>query len=805
MRRILFILWGVVILRAIMLCIGLVGTSCPEGDICNLAGKEVEIIGKVVSLPQERLEKMIISVEVQEVVSPGLGQGLNSGVVQIVLSHTRYNLFYGDRIQISGKVKLPQKNSGDNFSFPLYLAGEGIFSTIYDPKVSKDIFWDPSLNLTLKERLLRKLYLFRERIRDSLNTGLPEPDSAILNAMVIGDQSGISQKQRTMFSQTGVVHILSVSGAHITLFLAILVFILNKIFSRRKIIFFFAASGIAFYIILTGAPDCAVRSGMMGVLAFSALISGRLADFKNLFWLSMAFLLLMDPYSLIADIGFQLSYLAVFGMVYVFPLIDKALVWGREGLFWKGIRIVLLSTSVSLAVSPLILYYFGVVSWISAAANLLLLPFFSLLLPFGFLLGIMGLGVSFLEGIIWTDPLLFAIKNVGHLVHFIFYLIYRITDWLCSIPLSYSLGTIKIGWVAVYYFLLLGAVLVFQQLLRKNIFPRRLNYFGSKRFLENPRTPCAGFLKLWKLKRQFNKKFVFISCDKALKRLLFFWFLVVGFLFSVSVSYLYSSSRPPRLAMLDVGQGDAFLLYWPRFHFQILLDGGPGRRVLAELGETMPFYDKKVEIIILSHFHQDHLEGLISVLERYQVNYAFLSSLPPAEPPELCGTLWEDLAEKKVAVVVSKRGQKIFFSTANKKVTELEFLTPFFDYSNYRIIDINDQSVIFKMNYPRQILFMGDASVKLEKSILDKAACPQNGEEACKIRAEALKIGHHGSRFSSSNVFLDAVQPRIALISAGKNNLFGHPSPATIKKLEEKEVQIHRTDLAGRVEIELTE
>jgi competence protein ComEC len=140
-----------------------------------------------------------------------------------------------------------------------------------------------------------------------------------------------------------------------------------------------------------------------------------------------------------------------------------------------------------------------------------------------------------------------------------------------------------------------------------------------------------------------------------------------------------------------------------------------------------------------------------------------------------------------------KRGQKIALKEGNVEITELELLTPFFDYGSSKIFDLNDQSVALKMNYPRKILFMGDNSQKTEKLLFTK--------ESHNLQAEILKIGHHGSRFSTSNEFLNTIKPQTALISVGENNFYGHPAKETIRKLKDKNINFFRTDVDSRVEI----
>lgn len=770
-------------------------TQCPPGDICNQAGRDVRFKGQVISIPSERMERTIIEVATSQ-------NGFSPSKVQIMLPHTQYDLFYGDRVLLSGKLKSPEKNPEDNFSYPLYLAGKGIFSTMYNPELKK--IKGLSESQTIKEIFYENIYYFREKIRRTVNQYLVEPQAAVMNAMVIGDQGMINSDLREEYGETGIVHILSVSGAHVTLVIAIIVYLVNLFVSRRAVILAAVLAGVIVYLLISGAPDCAIRAGIMGVLTFLAFQKGKLANIKTLFWLSGAVLLYFNPLDLASDVGFQLSYFAVSGMIYLFPLLDKVVYWGRTGLGWKILRVLSISLSISLPVSPLVLYYFGILSLVSPIANLVLLPFFSALLPLGFILVGMGLLGNYwgMMGILGS--------LAAYVIHNLFWLIQSITNLLLKIPGSHFSGSIKAGWLLIFYISLFLLTIALKYLVRNFIIPKRLKYFRSEEYLSPPYEGGEVYYllrnKSKKIKTAIKVHIESFFEDKFSKVIFFSWLLVVGCLLLVSVNYLYGSSRPARLVMFHVGQGDAFLLDWPRYHFQILIDGGPGRRVLSELGEILPPYDRKIEMLMLSHPHQDHLEGLIGVLERYGVSFVILPSLPQklvgpqhtvgGHAPSLLNILWQKIIADKIPIMISRRGQRISFAAGKEKITELEFLTPFFDYSSNKIQDMNNQSAVLKMNYPRKALFVGDSSSKAEKVLLTK--------ESHNIKVEMLKIGHHGSRFSTSNEFLNAVQPQVALISVGKNNLFGHPAPATLKKLAAKGIKIYRTDLDGRVQIKLT-
>lgn len=792
------------VLLVIILEIFQLSPVCPREDICQFAryqngtgqvGRKLRLEGKVVSLTGKRSEKTIIEVFVQDY------QGF-SGKIQVTLPHTRYDFQYGDHVVLEGKLKLPnprtesvqdkhKQGPAENFSYPLYLAGRNIYSVMYYPEIIEtSALSAPPLNY--REEFYKSILNFRERIREAINSHLIEPDGSIINAMVIGDQGSVPQETRQNLSRVGIIHILSVSGTHITFAIAIITFVLARFTYRRFVIFFFASLGVIFYLLIAGSPNCASRSAIMGLMAFFALFKGRNSNLKTALWFSAAVLLGMDPAAVFADAGFDLSFLAVIGMAYVYPLFDRSIIWGRIGFGWKILQVFLLSVSISLTTVPLVYYYFGVVSWISPIANLVLLPLFSLLLPAGFTLA--GLGVF--EEVVHAH-FLHDIANIFTgftvlLIHCLLCFTDCLIDLFLEIPGSFSEGAIELGWVLLYYVALFLSVFAVRLAVKKHIFPRRLDYFESEEFLlGHARTRYD-----MSLYRRIRKCFRNIRGS----RLLVLWFSVIGCLLLVSMSYLFLSSRSARIVMLNVGQGDAIILDWPRYHLQILIDGGPGRKVLSELGKTLPFYDRKIEMLILTHPHQDHLEGLISVLERYKTSLVFVNSLPQkfAETQHavfLSDIFWQKLIESKTPILIAKKNQKFYFNEGNKNIANFRFLTPLFDYSKYPIINLNNTSAILAMDYPKRIIFMGDAQSNLERVLLT--------EESHNMQAEILKIGHHGSRFSSLDDFLETVGPCKALISVGENNLYGHPAESTIKKLKSRNVEVLRTDIDGEIDIPL--
>lgn len=235
------------------------------------------------------------------------------------------------------------------------------------------------------------------------------------------------------------------------------------------------------------------------------------------------------------------------------------------------------------------------------------------------------------------------------------------------------------------------------------------------------------------------------------------------------------------VAFLDVGQGDAIFIETPSGN-QILIDGGPNKKVLSELSMVMPFYDRSIDAVILTHPHQDHVGGLVEVLKRYEINYVFDSGSPyeSAEYKE-----WKSVVNGDgVQNIAVSRGTKIIIG----ENIWLEFLLPEAD-KKCGEDDIHDCMVVSKLTYGSTcFLFTGDLERNLEYKII--------GDD---IDCEVLKIGHHGSKTSTSDAFLSAVSPDIAIIQSGEDNRYGHPHEVILNKLQTAGVSFLRNDDHGAI------
>lgn len=239
--------------------------------------------------------------------------------------------------------------------------------------------------------------------------------------------------------------------------------------------------------------------------------------------------------------------------------------------------------------------------------------------------------------------------------------------------------------------------------------------------------------------------------------------------------------------VFDVGQGDAILVQCGSR--QLLIDGGPDATVLSKLGRAMPFFDRRIDAVLLTHPHADHYLGLIPVFSRYRVDL-LLTAGKDGEAAEYGAFLGAARAAGLETTAV-RAGDRLMLGSCARG----EVLWP--PPSGVRTDDPNDASVVLRIERvdgagPRAaVLLMGDATADVESALVAGRA---------RLGADVLKVGHHGSRFSTSAAFVDAVRPDAAVVSVGKNR-YGHPAAAALMRLASRGVRVMRTDREGDVRV----
>jgi beta-lactamase superfamily II metal-dependent hydrolase len=271
------------------------------------------------------------------------------------------------------------------------------------------------------------------------------------------------------------------------------------------------------------------------------------------------------------------------------------------------------------------------------------------------------------------------------------------------------------------------------------------------------------------------------------------WFIVylilIGLLILSGIQ-LFGVFQSVKVSVLDVGQGDAILIQTPEYH-KILIDSGPDSKVVDGLGKELGFFDKKIDIFILTHPHNDHYGGILDVMQKYDIGKIIMTGVTTSDP--VYTTFLDEARKKNIGLLFLQNNQDIQISHD----LYLDILYPFAGHSmvGQKSDDPNNTSIVARLvkmtsdGRKNMMIFTGDASEPEEREIL------LSGQD---VKADVLKVGHHGSNTATSIPFLKAVNPKTAVISVGKDNKFGHPNKETIDRLSG--LKVYQTMNDGTVE-----
>ena len=275
---------------------------------------------------------------------------------------------------------------------------------------------------------------------------------------------------------------------------------------------------------------------------------------------------------------------------------------------------------------------------------------------------------------------------------------------------------------------------------------------------------------------------------KENEKIIFFILVLLFFINFFAWLVVFDLKRHKFLEVIffNVGQGDAIFIETPTRH-QILIDGGPFPKIVEKLAREIPFWDRSIDLIILTHPEKDHITGLLEVLKRYKVENILWTGIV-RETPEY--REWLSLIEKeKTNIKIAKAGQKISCKNCQWKI---EIFYPFESLEGEEFEDSNNTSIVSKLIFGKSsFLFTGDIYKEVEESLI---FTPFN------LSSKILKIAHHGSKTSTSEKFLEKVLPEIAIISVGQNK-YGHPNKEVLEILKNYGIKILRTDLDGDIKI----
>lgn len=401
----------------------------PREILGQFYGQKNSLEGVVVSEPEQRTEHWQFEFAAEHV--PG----------KILVTVPLYRTYqYGDRIKVSGKLNEPPQF--DDFDYRAFLAKDGIYGLMFYPVT--ELVGSAQANW-----FYERIFEFKSRLRSALDNSLLPPQSSLLRAIFLGEQDILSDELKEKLNITGTRHIAAVSGAHMVIMTQILLAVALAFGFWRQHAFYLVLFLLAAYIIMVGAPASAVRSGIMSFFILLAQQAGRLNSAARSIVFAAAGMLIINPSLISADVGFQLSFMAVLSIIYLKPILDRFL-FGRRIKFLRDILSMTLAAQIG--VLPLLIFHFGQISLVSLFANLAVVPLMPLVMIGGF-----GLSAA---GLVWLG----LAKILAWPVWLLLSLVIKLIDFFAAWPGAYwNFQSFSVVFLTCYYPALIVLICLFRR------------------------------------------------------------------------------------------------------------------------------------------------------------------------------------------------------------------------------------------------------------------------------------------------------------------------------------------------------
>jgi len=354
---------------------------------------------------------------------------------KVLITTNRYPEYqYGDELKITGKLETSL--AFEDFNYKDYLKKDGIYSVIDFPKIEL-------IEKNQGNFIYTKILAFKEKLRESIYQNLSPPQGSILGAIILGDKQKISEEWKNKLNIAGVRHITAVSGLHVTVLSSILMTLLLWLGFWRQQAFYFAILIITLFVVMTGLQPSAIRAGIMGSLFLIAQYFGRMSSASRAIFFAGAVMLAQNPLLLKLDVGFQLSFLAMLGIIYLLPVFQNCL----KFIPWLQPKSILAMTfSAYLFTLPILIYNFGYISLVALLVNILIIPLLYWIMIFGFIFAIFGI-ISPIVGWILSFPAWFLLTYLT-----------KVVDFFSKLPWAYKTFE-NVNWIfLLIFYLILGFV-----------------------------------------------------------------------------------------------------------------------------------------------------------------------------------------------------------------------------------------------------------------------------------------------------------------------------------------------------------
>lgn len=556
---------------------------------------------------------------------------------------------------------------------------------------------------------------FKDLVTNTFGTYLSEDNASLMTSIFLGQSSYLEDEDIQIYRNMGLAHILAVSGLHIGIISGFIFFALSNLGIKRRANVFITLSTIWLYGYLIGFPPSIVRSSIMFTVLYLSQLVHEPYDSINALSFAMFVLLLINPYYLF-NIGFQLSFGATFSIIVFAPRI-RSLFYPYNNRITKSISLIL---GVQIGLLPFQAYYFNQINPLSIIANLVIIPILSSALISGFLM-VSFTFVPYFNGII--GPILDNILNFEAI--------------LLGILQKINIFNIKL------FSPELSTMIIFYLML--------LIIFGL--------IDIKGF-------NRFTQKAVLVS-------------LIFIIIFNAYLIYDYEDFE---IHFIDVGQGDAILIRSKRVAY--LMDTGGslfGDYNIAE-GVTLTYLNKlgifELDGLFITHFDEDHSQGIQVFLDEMDIEYIFISELPK-EVEKL-----NAINSSKVIPIILRAGDKL-------RLDDDLYMDILWPMENVFFQGNNSSLVSVLRSKGTNILLTGDIEKEVEFLLRDRIEYP----------IDIVKVPHHGANTSSTDEFISSIKPTDAIISVGRNNMYNHPSSDVIDRYDKFGVNLYRTDYMGLIKV----
>ncbi|MFQ5675954.1 MAG: DNA internalization-related competence protein ComEC/Rec2 [bacterium] len=696
----------------------------PEDHIVHYTNSRqaMAIEGVIVKYPERRVDKTNLTVEVEKIFfAPDVLPVHGRILVSVANANCDYQ--YGDEIILRGRLRKPRdrRNPGE-FDYRAYLAAQGIYGIVSHPtSIQKKSSGHG--NAVLREIVFPvKWYL-----DDFVQTHFPDRESALLHGLMIGERGEIPLALKESFANLGVIHILAVSGLHVGFIVLIFMGMLGMLRIRYPVRVALTLGGLIFYAYLTNLKPPVVRASTMGGLFLLGTVLERKTDSVNILAIAALMLLIVNPLDLFQS-GFQLSFVAVASIVYLYPRI-KGLAFfeavnhrlRQHFLTRYPLELFYVSLAAFLGTLPFTIIYFHRLPVFSIPANLVIIPLAFLGLANGLLATVFNL----------------VIPPVGQYyaatASICLHSLIRVVEWAGQFHFSHFEIFTFSATQAVFYFV--GLILLL------NIAKSRLARTGL------------------------------VVYGLALAN------------FVVWSGYL-ENNKELEVAFLDVGQGDATLLTLPG-NKHLLIDAGPrgfdydaGNRVVGPYLRRMGI--REIEAIIVSHADSDHLGGVPYLMRHFRIHEVWDNGKGKST------RLFQEYLSLVDSLHINRRVLTTGAVVGDFQPVKMFVLHPSSVFLKNPNLSGNDASLSLNISYGDvYLIFIGDVEQEGERYISAFGKL---------LESEILKVSHHGSQTSSEQSLLEQIQPKVAVISVGEMNRFGHPDEEVLRRLRSMNALVLRTD-----------